>query len=54
MLELRSILPAAGDNSKDVLGPFAAAGVDINAFAAQLQDEGARSFVESRKELDCD
>ena len=30
---------------------FAKAGIDIDALAAQLQDEGAKSFVKSWKEL---
>lgn len=34
-----------------VLGRFAAAGVDVDALASQLQDEGAKAFVESWKEL---
>jgi transaldolase len=49
--ELGSILPADGGNSEKVLAQFHAAGIDINALAAQLQDEGAKSFVKSWKEL---
>jgi transaldolase len=33
------------------LATFAAAGVDIDALAAQLLDEGAKSFVKSWNEL---
>lgn len=40
----------AKDNQK-LLAQFASAGVDINALGAQLQDEGARSFTESWKDL---
>jgi transaldolase len=49
--ELGSILPADGGNSQEVLAQFHEAGIDINALAAQLQDEGAKSFVKSWKEL---
>jgi transaldolase len=34
-----------------VLAQFQEAGIDINALATQLQDEGAKSFVNSWKEL---
>jgi transaldolase len=34
-----------------VLAQFAKAGVDVDALAAQLQDEGAKSFVKSWHEL---
>jgi transaldolase len=33
------------------LAKFTNAGIDITALAAQLQDEGARSFVKSWNEL---
>jgi transaldolase len=33
------------------LAQFANAGIDIDALAAQLQDEGAKSFVKSWNEL---
>ncbi len=33
------------------LDNFAKAGVEVDALAAQLQDEGARSFVKSWNEL---
>ncbi len=46
-----SILPADGGDCEEVLSRFARAGIDIDALAAQLQDEGARSFVKSWKEL---
>jgi transaldolase len=49
--ELGSILPADGGDCEDVLAEFAKAGIDINALAAQLQDEGAKSFVKSWNEL---
>ena len=49
--ELGSILPADGGDCEEVLAQFAKAGIDIDALAAQLQDEGAKSFVKSWKEL---
>ena len=39
---------------EEVLTRLAKAGIDIDALAAQFQDEGARGFVKSWKELmDC-
>jgi transaldolase len=49
--ELGSILPADGGDCEDVLAQFGKAGIDIDALAAQLQDEGAKSFVKSWNEL---
>src|SRR5262249_42739661 len=44
---LGTIIPADGGDSEQVLTQFAKAGVDIDALAAQLQDQGAKSFVKS-------
>jgi transaldolase len=49
--EIAALLPADGGDCEEVLAAFARAGVDVDALAAQLQDEGARSFVKSWKEL---
>ena len=49
--ELGSILPADGGDCEEVLSRFAEAGINIDALAAQLQDEGAKSFVKSWNEL---
>jgi transaldolase len=49
--EIEGILPAHGGDCEEVLTRFATAGIDIDALAAQLQDEGARSFDKSWKEL---
>jgi len=49
--ELSSILPADGGDCEEVLGKFAKAGIDVDALAAQLQDEGAKSFVKSWNDL---
>jgi transaldolase len=49
--ELDAILPADGGDCEEVLAQFGKAGIDVEALAAQLQDEGARSFVKSWNEL---
>jgi transaldolase len=49
--ELGEILPADGGDCEEVLARFAKAGVEIDALAARLQDEGAKSFVSSWNEL---
>jgi transaldolase len=49
--ELGSILPADGGDCEEVLARFAKAGFDIDALAAQLQDDGAKSFVKSWNDL---
>jgi transaldolase len=49
--ELGSILPADGGDCEEVLGRFAKAGVDVDALAKKLQEEGAKAFVESWTDL---
>src|SRR5256886_1266209 len=49
--ELGTILPADGGDCEEVLARFATAGIDVDALAAQLQDEGAKSFVPSWHDL---
>jgi transaldolase len=49
--ELGTILPADGGDCEEELAQFAKAGVDVDALAAELQDEGAKSFVKSWNEL---
>jgi transaldolase len=49
--EIGGILSADGDDSEEVLAQFGKAGVDIDALAAQLQEEGAKSFVQSWNDL---
>ncbi len=49
--EIGAILPADGGDCEDVLAQFGRAGIDIDALAAQLQDEGAKSFVQSWNDL---
>jgi transaldolase len=48
---LGGMLPADGGDGEDVLGRFARAGIDVDALASQLRDEGAKSFVGSWHEL---
>jgi transaldolase len=48
---LGEIMAADGGDSEAVLKGFARAGIDIDALAAKLQDEGAKSFVSSWNEL---
>ena len=45
------MLPADGGDCEEVLAQFVKAGIDVDALAAQLQDEGAKSFVKSWSEL---
>jgi len=49
--ELGSIPPADGGECEKVLARFAKAGIDIDALASQLQDEGAKAFVKSWNDL---
>jgi transaldolase len=49
--ELGTILPPDGGDSEEVIGEFARAGIDVDVLAAQLQDEGAKSFVNSWNDL---
>jgi transaldolase len=48
---LGEMLPVDGGDAEDVLAQFARAGIDVDALAAQLQDEGAKAFVASWLEL---
>jgi transaldolase len=49
--EAGPIIAADGDHCEKVLEQFAQAGVNVDSLAAQLQDEGAKSFVKSWNEL---
>jgi transaldolase len=49
--ELDGTMRADGGDCERVLARFAKAGIDIDALAAQLQDEGAKSFVKSWDDL---
>jgi transaldolase len=45
------LMKADGDDCEEVLGRFGKAGIDVDALAARLQDEGAKSFVKSWNDL---
>jgi transaldolase len=49
--EVGGILPADGGDCETVLAEFARAGIDVDALAARLQEEGAKSFVSSWNDL---
>ena len=49
--EIGPMLRADGGDCEDVLAQFAKAGIDIDALARKLQDDGAESFVKSWNEL---
>ncbi len=49
--EVGKVLPPDGGNCQQVLGGFSKAGIDADALAVQLQDEGAKSFVKSWNNL---
>jgi transaldolase len=49
--ELGAAMPADGGDCEQVLAQFGKAGIDVDALASQLQDEGAKSFVKSWNEL---
>jgi len=44
-------MPADDDDSEAVLSRFVQAGIDIDALAVRLQNEGVESFVKSWLEL---
>jgi transaldolase len=49
--ETGALLPADGGDCEEVLAAFAKAGVDVDALAAKLQNDGAKAFVNSWIEL---
>ena len=49
--EIGATLPPDGGDCEEVLAEFGKAGIDIDALAAKLQDEGAKSFVQSWNDL---
>jgi transaldolase len=44
-------MPADGGDCEEVLAQFGKAGIDIDALAATLQEEGAKAFVQSWNDL---
>lgn len=49
--EIDELLPTDGGDCEQVLSEFVKQGIDIDALAEQLQDEGAQSFVKSWNDL---
>jgi transaldolase len=49
--EVGAMLPVDGGDCEEVLARFAETGIGIDALAARLQDEGAKSFAKSWKDL---
>jgi transaldolase len=49
--EIDAPIGADGDNCEAVIARHVQAGIDVDALAAQLQDEGAKAFVKSWDEL---
>jgi transaldolase len=49
--EIGELVPADGGDSEQVLAQFASAGIDVEALAARLQEEGKAAFVDSWNEL---
>jgi len=49
--KLGDIMSPDGGDCEEVLAQFGAAGIDVDALAAQLQEQGAKSFVNSWNEL---
>ncbi len=49
--EVGEMMARDGGDCEQVLAQFGKAGIDINALAQQLQEEGAKSFVQSWNEL---
>ncbi len=45
--EIGPIMQSDGGDCEDVLAQFAAAGIDVDALAAKLQEDGAKAFVKS-------
>ncbi len=46
-----ALLPPDGGDCEEVLAEFLKAGIDVDALATQLQDEGAKSFAKSWNDL---
>jgi transaldolase len=49
--KLGAIMAADGGDCEEVLAQFAKEGIDVDALAAELQDQGAKSFVKSWNDL---
>ncbi len=52
--KLSGVLPVDGGDAETALAEFSRRGVDVNALSAELQSEGAQSFIKSWNDLiDC-
>jgi transaldolase len=49
--DIGPVLAADGGDCEETLAQFRKAGIDLDALAAQLQDEGAKAFVKSWEDL---
>ena len=49
--EVGEMLPADGGDAERVLARFGEAGIDVDALAVRLQEEGKRAFVDSWNDL---
>ena len=49
--DVGGVLPRDGGDCEQVIAEFGKAGIDVDALAMQLQEEGAKSFVESWNDL---
>ena len=49
--ELQGVMPADGGDAEEVLSQISRAGLDSDALAAKLQQDGAQSFVKSWQQL---
>jgi transaldolase len=49
--EVGASMPVDGGDGEATLAQFANAGIDVDVLAAQLQDDGAKSFIKSWNEL---
>jgi len=49
--EVGALMPADGGDCEQILAQFAISGVDVDALAATLQEDGAKSFVKSWDDL---
>ncbi len=49
--EISAVMPADGGNCEEVLAQFAGAGIEVDALAEQLQNDGAKAFVKSWNNL---
>jgi transaldolase len=49
--EVGALLPSDGGDCERVLAQFTRVGIDLDALAAQLQEDGTKTFIKSWNEL---